>query len=497
MMIRCLSRMNSTLHRTHEGGVRWTWLSEPIDPTEGEGVSGRFDAEDDTTRVATAIRLTGRGGRHGRPTVRTLSSLMTAGKSMRTVLLDSGPVAHLASGDVFSPLVGADMSASDLVDDNLGFVVENGVFTRIAPSEEIEAEYGRESSVSLNHRAIVPGLVDAHAHLLWAGDRSNEMRLRQQGLSYADIAASGGGIRHTVNATRSTSEQDLFIEGQRRLNLALRNGTTALEAKSGYGLSTQSELKLLEVASRLKQESNMDLSLTWLGAHDTPPSEIREDYVEELLSEQLPAIIDQGLARSADVFCEPGWFTLEETESICKAASAEGLAIRLHVDEFADGGGLGLAAELGAITADHAGHSSVDQRAAASAAGTLQGFLPGTPYVLGSDHWPPIQQCIEEGWAWTLATDFNPNCQSLSLPMVGSMVTHRMGIDPLAALVAVSRNPASGLVRDDGLAHGVIAEGAVANLNVLHGVHVEGWCQTPGQSPFVGTLIAGEWVQHE
>ena len=413
---------------------------------------------------------------------------------MRTVLLDAGPVAHLATGDLGRPLVGRQMSSGDLVTTGLGLVIEDGVFTKIAASEEVEHEYGRDQAVSLNHRAIVPGLVDAHTHLIWGGDRSNEMRMRQDGMSYTEIDAAGGGIRHTVGRTRLMSRAEMVRLGEERLGLALRCGTTSLEAKSGYGLDTETELDLLAAAAAI--DHPVRLHHTWLGAHDAPPGGSREAYVEELLTTQLPAVLDQGIARSADVFCEPGWFTLEETEAICRDAAKGGLNVRLHVDEFADGGGLGLAAELGAVTADHAGHSSDDQRAAAAAAGVLQGFLPGTPYVLGSDHWPPIAHCIEEDQPWTLASDFNPNCQSLSLPMAASFACHRMGIDPMTALVACTRNPATGMPREDGLHHGIIAEGAAANLNVLRGLHVEGWCQTPGIAPFSLTMIDGYMVEH-
>lgn len=407
-------------------------------------------------------------------------------------------MAHLSTGDWNTPLRGQAMTSVDLVHEaGLGLVVENGVITKIRPSEEIEAEYGREGSISLNNRAIIPGLVDAHTHLLWGGDRSAEMKMRQQGMSYTEISEMGGGIKKTVQSTRSLSNTDLFALGKSRLSKSLQNGTTSIEIKSGYGLDTDNELRLLEVGHKLKSESNMELSLTWLGAHDTPPGGDRSDYVEEIISEQLPAIVSQGFAKSADVFCEPGWFTIDETEEICQASKNCGLEIRLHVDEFSDGGGLALAAELGAITADHAAHSSEEARALADKAGTIQGFLPGTPYVLGSDHWPPVKRTMENEWAWYLASDFNPNCHSLSLPMVGSLVTHRMGVDPLAALVAVSRNPATTFQRDDGLAHGIIAEGAAANLNVLWGTEIDGWCQTPGQSPFTSTMLDGKIIKHD
>jgi len=417
---------------------------------------------------------------------------------MRTVLLDSGPVAHLAIGDYSKPLCGAEMTSSELIDNSPnGFVIENGIFVKIGPTEEIESEFGREGSISLNGRAIVPGLIDAHTHLLWGGDRSDEMSLRQQGKSYQEIAKLGGGINYTVNATRNLSVDNLFNKGKSRLSHSLRNGTTAIETKSGYGLDTETELKLLEAANQLKLYSDMEISLTWLGAHNAPPNMDLNTYVEQIVSEQLPAVLDQGLATSADVFCEDGWFTIEQTELICKDALSNGMDIRLHVDEFSDCNGLALAAELGAKTADHALHSSNENREMANNAGTIQGFLPGTPYVHGSNDWPPIQECIENEYAWSLATDFNPNCKSLSLPMVGSMVTHRLNINPIAALVAVTRNPATTMKRADERAHGIIAEGASANLNILRGTKIEGWCQTPGDTPFASTICNGEMYNHE
>ena len=256
-----------------------------------------------------------------------------------------------------------------------------------------------------------------------------------------------------------------------------------MEVKSGYGLNTKSELDLLQAYRDLQVgDQNFQMTATWMGAHDIPSDMKRSEYVEEILSEQLPAVIEQGIADSADVFCEPGWFTLEDTEDICKAATRDGLTLRLHVDEFTDGSGLELAAELGAVTADHAIHSNEDARAKAAEAGTVQGFLPGTPYVMGSDDWPPIQQCIDEEWPWTLATDFNPNCQSLSIPMTGSLACHRMKVDPIAALAAVTRNAATTLPISNDTIHGVIKEGAVANFNELLGHTVDSWCQSPGHS---------------
>ena len=411
----------------------------------------------------------------------------------RRIFVNAGPIAHFSTGDVTKPLVGLEMSSDEQIHPSgYGFVIESGRFTIIAPTDDIIAEFGQDSVThDLSNKAIIPGFIDAHTHLLWAGDRSNEMRMRQQGMSYSEVAEAGGGIRYTVGQTRVS--ESLKEIGQSRILMAKNHGTTYIEAKSGYGLDTNSELKLLEAYGDLQiQNPNIQMSATWMGAHDIPQGMARGEYVEQLLSEQLPLVIEQGIAQSVDVFCEPGWFTIEDTEEICREAKRAGLSIRLHVDEFVDGNGLELAAELGAVTADHAIHSSEDARASAAEAGTVQGFLPGTPYVMGSDVWPPIQQCIDEGWPWTLATDFNPNCQSLSIPMTGSLACHRLKIDPIAALASVTRNSATTLPVRGNVVHGVITEGAIANFSQLKSEIVESWCQSFGHS-----AISKTWIHNE
>ena len=411
----------------------------------------------------------------------------------RRIFVNAGPIAHFSTGDVTKPLVGLEMSSDEQIHPSgYGFVIESGRFTIIAPTDEIIAEFGQESVThDLSNKAIIPGFIDAHTHLLWAGDRSNEMRMRQKGMSYSEVAESGGGIRYTVGQTRESGSLNEI--GQSRLLMAKNHGTTYIETKSGYGLDTNSELKLLKAYGDLQiKNPNIQMSATWMGAHDIPHGITRGEYVEQLLSEQLPLVIEQGIAQSVDVFCEPGWFTIEDTEEICREAKRAGLSIRLHVDEFVDGNGLELAAELSAVTADHAIHSSEDARASAAEAGTVQGFLPGTPYVMGSDVWPPIQQCIDEEWPWTLATDFNPNCQSLSIPMTGSLACHRLKVDPIAALASVTRNPATTLPVRDNVVHGVIAEGAIANFNQLKSEIVESWCQSFGHS-----AISKTWTHVE
>ena len=294
----------------------------------------------------------------------------------------------------------------------------------------------------------------------------------------------------TVSHTRSTPKRNLVASGISRVQECMRNGTTTLEAKSGYGLDLDSEVKLLEAISEIDRSTAIDIRATWLGAHDFPPEMGREDYVEHLISDQLPVISELSLARWVDVFCEQGWFTNEQTEDIVKASKDYGMKSRLHVDEFVDSGGLALAAELGSVSADHVACSNDDSRVSAAESGTVQTFLPGTPYVLGKSLELPIKKCITEDWPFSVATDFNPNCPITSLPLIGSFVTHRLGVDPIASLVAVTRNPATTMFEEEE-PRGVITEGSIADMNVLWSSSADSWCQTPGSSPVRDTIKNG------
>jgi len=426
---------------------------------------------------------------------------------MRTILLDLGPMAHLSGN---GPLKGAELSDIDslISPAGNGIVVEDGIITKIDQSKVLEEEYGSENVhhakandyenkiYSLQGRAIIPGLVDAHTHLLWAGDRSREVSWRQQGHSYSDIASMGGGIVSTVEATRKSSRVELVELGYKRLRGAFRNGSTHLEIKSGYGLSTESELKIIAAGDDLSKMQHLpSIDQTWLGAHATPEGTTREGYVEEILSEQLPAVLEQGIARSADVFCEPGWFTVEESEDILKQSKKGGLDLRIHIDEFTDGGGGDLAADLKVTSADHSHHTSNNARMRMEEAGVNCGFLPGTPYTMG-EQWPDFNNITEQQFTWSVATDFNPNCRILSLPFIASILVQRCAVSPLAALIACSRNPAQTTPHPSGANHGVIEQGAVANLNIVDGPWWQAWCQQPGDSPFHATMLEGELIFH-
>ena len=413
---------------------------------------------------------------------------------MQRLLTNAGPIAHLTGN---GPIRGHIDDESELVAGaGLAILVEDHIVKKIGESEELETEFTGAEVFDLQGKAIIPGLVDSHTHLLWSGDRSREVSWRQKGLSYREIAERGGGIAATVLPTRKSSDSELAHLGIERMREALRNGTTHLEAKSGYGLDTETELRLLTIAESLSAVQGLpSLDLTWLGAHAAPPSSSINSYFEQIISEQLPAVIEQGIARSADVFCEPGWFNIEQTEVIMKESRKGGLDLRLHIDEFEDGGGGQLAAELQVSTADHAHYTNDDARANMNDAGVNCGFLPGTPYSMAADY-PPFEHCLDNNWVWSIASDFNPNCRTLSLPFISSVLVQRNEISPIATLAACTRNSALTTPHPSGLVHGQIVEGGIANLNIVDGPWWEGWCLQPGHSPFAATMLEGELIFH-
>src|SRR6266550_7475051 len=322
---------------------------------------------------------------------------------------------------------------------------------------------------------VTPGLIDPHTHLLFAGSREAELVLRQRGADYLEILQAGGGILSTVAATRAAGEEELADHGRRWLGEMLTHGTTTVEAKSGYGLDLPTELRLLEVAHRLGKEGPVDVLPTWLGAHAVAP-EFRarpdgtEAFVRYLIEEQLPGVVAQGRARFADVFCERGVFSPEQARRILAAAARLGLPSRLHADELAPSGGAELAAELGAMSADHLAAPSpagVDALAAAAGAGrpVIAVLLPATTWFLMHEEVAPARTFIELGIPVALATDFNPGTSPTpSLPLVMTVACLALRLTPTEALAAVTINAAAALGIADEV--GSIDSGRQADLTV-------------------------------
>jgi imidazolonepropionase len=316
-------------------------------------------------------------------------------------------------------------------------------------------------------RVVVPGLVDSHTHLVYAGSREDEFEQRLRGATYQQIAARGGGINATVRRVREASKDELKAMARRRLDRLLSFGVTTVEVKSGYGLSVTDEIKCLEVIAELNAEGPLEVVPTFLGAHTVPPEfrADREGYLRLLTDEMLPEVARRGLAEFCDVFCETGVFALDESERVLTRARELGLRLKLHADEMTPLGGAELAARLGAVSADHLLCITDAGIEALAASGTVATLLPGTAFFLGADY-APARRLIERGVTVALASDCNPGtCPTENLPLVGTMACTQMGMLPAEALTALTLNAAAALGRADRI--GSLECGKQADLVIL------------------------------
>jgi imidazolonepropionase len=330
-------------------------------------------------------------------------------------------------------------------------LVYDGRIERVGANAEImEASGGCFEVVDAGGRIVMPGFVDAHTHPVFAGTRADEFQERTQGATYAEIAARGGGIRSTVRLTRAAPEEDLLAASRRYRGWFLRGGTTTIEAKSGYGLSLDAELKMLRVIARLAMEENVRYVPTFLGAHEIP-DEYRgriDEYIEVLIEEMIPTVAREHLAESFDAFIEPSVFPVEKVRPVLQAAQRAGLRLRLHADQFSADYGSLLAAELAADTADHLESTGPGGMEALDRAGVMPVLLPASVYALGSSHYPAARKMIDRGMPVVLATDFNPGSSpTTSMPMVLSLAATQMKMTAAEAITAATINAAYSLQR--------------------------------------------------
>ncbi len=363
--------------------------------------------------------------------------------------------------------VGGELSDLAMIEDG-AMLVRDGVVVATGSSAEIARGLPNDIEVIEAHgRVVLPGFVDAHAHPVFGGNRVEEFEMRARGATYEEIAASGGGIRSTVRKTRAASEAELLTQAQRRADWFLSCGTTTIEAKSGYGLSLEEELKILRVIRRLNETTPLEFIPTFLGAHAIPEefAGAPEQYVALVIHEMLPAVAEENLAEYCDIFCERGYFDLADSERILKAAQAHGLRLRMHVDQLTNSGGAFLAARLGAATADHLEQTNDVEITALAEAGVQPVLLPASVYALGKTRYPKARAMIDAGLAVVLATDFNPGSSPTpSIPMVLSLACTQMKMTPAEGITASTINAAYSLGRGDRI--GSLEVGKVANFAV-------------------------------
>ena len=306
--------------------------------------------------------------------------------------------------------------------------------------------------IDAGNALVTPGFVDPHTHPVFYGTREIEYEMRIMGKSYMEIAAAGGGIRSSVRSLRSSDYTDLKMKVRQRLDNFLQFGTTTIEAKSGYGLSPESELMSLRLLKELADEHPLDIVRTFLGAHEYP-DEYRDDhdaYIDLIIEEMLPTVVREGLAEFCDVFCEEGVFSVSETRRVLEAAKFLGLGVRLHAEEFKPIGGVQLAAKLGAISADHLTAITEEGIEALIEGNIIPILLPATTFFLGSDHYAPGRKMWDKGLPVAIATDFNPgSSMTQSMPLVITIACLRLNLSPLEALQAATYNAARSLVLED------------------------------------------------
>jgi imidazolonepropionase len=362
---------------------------------------------------------------------------------------------------------GAEMRDIGAIADG-AMLVRDGRIHAVGTRAEIERLVSQDAEiVDAGGRIVLPGFVDAHTHPVFAGTRADEFEERIEGATYAGIAARGGGIRSTVRRTREAGEAELLATARRYRGWFLRGGTTTIEAKSGYGLSVEAELKILRVIGQLAANRSLRYVPTFLGAHEVP-GEYRgrmDSYVELLVEEMLPQVAAERLAEYCDVFCEPTVFPVEKARVILQAAQRAGLGLRVHADQFSADYGSLLAAELGAATADHLESTGEAGMEALRRANVQPVLLPASVYALGSAHYPAARRMIEMGLPVVLATDFNPGSSpTASMPMVLSLAATQLRMTAAESITAATINPAYSLGRGHNI--GSLEKGKFADFAI-------------------------------
>ncbi|MGB6826577.1 MAG: imidazolonepropionase [Terracidiphilus sp.] len=361
-----------------------------------------------------------------------------------TAIVNIGQMVTLA-GPV-RPRIGHELRELGIIENAALLIGDDGCVAEAGTCAEIKPLIPRGTNeIDADRKCVTPGFVDAHTHLVFAGNRAAEFEQRIAGATYQQIAAAGGGILSTVRQTRAATEDELLAESRRHRDWMLRAGTTTMEAKSGYGLDRETELRMLRVIQRLNTEGPAHIVPTFLAAHCLPSEfcDRRAEYVRWVAEVLIPEVATARLAEYCDAFCDDCAFTLEETRTVLEAACRHGLKLRVHAEQFRPGTGAALAAELGAATADHLEAVNVETLAQLREANVQPVLLPGSVFALGHTLYPPARAMVEQGLAIVIATDFNPGSSPIaSMPLILSLACLEMKLTPAEALTAATVNAA-------------------------------------------------------
>lgn len=378
-------------------------------------------------------------------------------------------IGQLITMDGPVPRIGNQMNDLGLIK-NGGVAAAGEEILAVGESDEVQGHVDLAEGcqvIDAEGMVVTPGFIDPHTHPVFSKTRENEFEMRIQGKSYMEIAQSGGGIRASVRDLRETPVNILMRKTIKRLDTMLSYGTTTIEAKSGYGLSTESEIKSLEIINNLNENHPIDLIPTFLGAHEVPDEyrSNREEYIRLLIEEMIPKVADEKLAEFCDIFCEEGVYNVEESRRIMQAAKNHGLKLKFHADELAASGGSELAAELGAVSADHLVHISDSGIKAMAASGTVAVLLPGTCFSLGHSQYAPARKMIDAGVTVALSTDCNPGSSfTESLPIIISLAGLNYKLTAAESISAVTVNAACAV--DRGGKIGMLKTGLQADIAV-------------------------------
>ena len=417
----------------------------------------------------------------------------TGSEPLEADLLVCG-AAELATPVGSSPRRGSELGEVLRVPDP-AIAVGGGRILAVGPRESVEERFTATETLDLGGGLILPGFVDGHTHPVFDGTREQEFEMRVRGATYVEISAAGGGIASSIAGVRGASEEQLAASLARRLDAMLVHGTTTVEAKSGYGLETEAELKSLRAIRLASANHPVDVVSTFLGAHAYPPEflERKSEYVDLVVEEMLPRVAADGLAEYADVFCEDHTFGIDATRRIGHAAKALGLGLRLHVDQLTPLGGAELAAELGVASADHLECVTREGVEALATAGVQPTLCPLVPLFIRDDHEAPGRRLVDAGCAPAIATDFNPgSCYVLSMPEVCSWSALRYGFSAAECLTAATLNAACTLGR--GADRGSLEAGKRADLVVLNVPNLEHLTYELGRNPVSTVVIGGRTV---